>query len=135
MAVPWLLPTALLGLWSLQNPWLIPPAVTTLLIAGIRAGDGGLSLGSRSISALKTGDDRLWMTTKNGKERPVTLLPESRIAHGWIWLSMRVGRHHRTLLLSDRGGFRNTDPVALRRLRVWLRFSHPVHDTQRPGYR
>mgnify|MGYP006276573985 FL=1 len=135
-AAPWGIPAALFLAGTTQHAWLALPGLACVgacIAAFLRQ---GLRRGPGAPSRLEVRQNRLWLCTDDGNRRQVRVAPESRIAHRWLWLRLDDERHNHTLLLSDRPGFRNTDPTSLRRLTVWLRYSQPGgDDSQRPAFR
>ena len=135
-AAPWGIPAGLFLAGAAQHLWLAVPFLGCAG-AGLLVFLGqGMRRGSRTVSRIEVREEALWVMTRSGQRHHARVAPESRIAHRWLWLQLDDGCANHTLLLSDRPGFRNTDPVSLRRLTVWLRYRQPGrNDTQRPAFR
>lgn len=124
----WLLPMLLTGLsdW----PW---PAKTGLL-AGLLtlAGIGFFRQQQKNTYHLRLDDRGLQRLTAQGELIPLPLAGSSRVFARLAILNPRqIPRLRRatahipdSIILSDLPGIGNVDPLAFRRLRVWLRF-HP----------
>ncbi|TDT38499.1 hypothetical protein DES49_2476 [Halospina denitrificans] len=135
-AAPWTIPAILFFAGTTHYVWLAVPAVGCVWASALAFLRQGLLRGSRTLSGIEVRGDSLWILTNTGARHPARVAPESRIAHRWLWLRLDDGCRNHTLLLSDRPGFRNTDPASLRRLTAWLRYCQPErNDTQRPAFR
>lgn len=129
-ALPWFLPSALFLAASTHGIWLAAPGAGCLVAGVLAYRRHGLHRGAGGVTHLGVSNGRLWMTTATDGRREVTVAPESRITHRFLWLRLDDGHRNHTLLLSDRPGFRNTEPEPLRRLTVWLRYGlQPGRDT------
>ena len=135
-AAPWWIPAVLFFSGAPHHGWLTVPAIGCACASILAFCREGLLFGPKALTRIEVRKGDLYMRTNSGSQFRARIAPESRIAHRWLWLRVNDGRSDHTLLLSDRPGFRNTDPISLRRLTVWLRYGQPGrNDTQRPAFR
>lgn len=121
--LPWLVLAGLLLTGALANIWLLALMPVVLVAAARDVRPDTLWRRATSITGLRVDGDRLQATLADGSRTGVQVLPHSRIGSGWLWLALELEgkRRRQTLLLSNRGGFRNTDRQDLRQLTYWLR--------------
>lgn len=126
-AIPWLALGATL-LLSGRPPWVIALA-GILPVAGLWRDSRRLGLlrGTRAISALRTSGGEIEFLDSAGWQVASVKGTSRLFANGvLLTLKSRATGQRRTIVLSRHPLCTNTNPEALRRLQVWLRF-RPKH--------
>ncbi len=128
-AFPWFtLALAALALGQLQHPllWLLCPLAVA---GGLRQyRDSGWLQPASSVSKLSVNSDRLYAHLNDGRQLPVSVSGDSRLYARLAILKLTptdTSVKSALVILVDPGlGLTaNVDPVAFRRLRVWLRLA------------
>lgn len=133
VGMPWLMLGVTLAL-SAVPPW-ITLALAPVLLAGLWRDSQRLGLlrGPHAITALRITDTEVAFYDDSGWQA-AEVRSLSRLFANWVWLTLRsrTSGRTRTIVLCSHPGCANTNPEALRHLRIWLRL--PPNPLRKPRH-